>query len=582
LSLEDLKEKIFEKAYRHALENAVKHGGKAQLGPVMNKVLGEFPELRSRARDIAQVISEIINKINSMTLEEQRKILEELYGGVRERVVEEKRLPPLPDVENNYVVTRFAPNPDFVLHLGNARPALLSYVYAHEVYKGKMILRFEDTDPRIKRPLPEAYHLIKEDLRWLGIKWDEEYIQSLRLKIYYDVAKKLLERGGGYIDLLSQDEFRKLKLERKPSPYRNNDPQKNLELFDKMLSGHYEEGEAVLRVKTDLNYPDPSVIDWIAFRIIDTDKHPHPLVGSKYVVWPTYNFAAAVDDYLMKVTHIFRGREHYQNTIKQSFLYAHMNWRYPHVISHGRIKLEGFILSKSRIKSLLEKESERFRGYSDPRFGTLVSLRERGILPEVVREVVLETGIKSSDAVITWDLIASQNRRKIDPVTRRIVFVEDPVKLYITNLDKEECIDASYHPDNVSLGSRKLCVDNDEKGYFVYIQRRDVLENKRFRLMEFANIEITSESKDYYEGRIFSRDLLSAKEQKLQIIQWLGKNKINAILNIPEGLKIMRRLGYVEESILGLRDVIYQLIRVGFAKLDKITEKRIYLLYMHK
>jgi glutamyl-tRNA synthetase len=582
LGFEEFKEKIKETAYRYALENAVKHGGKAQPGPVVNKVLGEFPDLRSRAREIAQVVSEIVNKVNSMSLDEQKRVLDELFGGVRERVVEEKKLPPLPNVKNNYVVTRFAPNPDFVLHLGNARPALLSYVYAHEIYNGKMILRFEDTDPRTKKPLPEAYNIIKEDLRWLGIKWDEEYIQSLRLEIYYDIAKKLLEKGGGYIDLLSQEEFRKLKLERKPSPYRNNDPQKNLELFDKMLSGYFGEGEAVFRVKTDLNYPDPSVIDWIAFRIIDTDKYPHPIVGSKYIVWPTYNFAAGVDDYLMGVTHIFRGREHYQNTIKQSFLYSHMNWEYPVVISHGRLKLEGFILSKSKIKSLLEKNPEKFRGYADPRFGTLSSLRERGVLPEVIREIVLETGIKPSDAVISWDLIASQNRKKIDPVTKRIIFVEDPVKLYLKDLDKEECVNVSYHPDNSSLGSRKLCVDKDSRGYFVYVQRRDILENRRFRLMEFANIEIISESKDFYEGRIISRDLSLAKELKLQIIQWIGKGRLDAVLSIPEGFRIIRKTGYVEEGILSLRDKIFQLIRVGFAKLDKISEKRVYLLYMHK
>ncbi|MEM1649981.1 MAG: glutamate--tRNA ligase, partial [Sulfolobales archaeon] len=360
---------------RHALENAVKHGGKASPGPVINKVLGERQELRSRAREIASKVNEIISRVNSMSIEEQIKLLEEIGAEPQMRREEKKTLPQLPEVHDNYVVTRFAPNPDFVLHLGNARPALLSHVYAHEIYRGKMILRFEDTDPRLKKPMPEAYKIIKEDLRWLGIWWDEEYIQSLRMEIYYETARKIIERGGAYVDLLPGEEFRKLKIERKPSPYRDSDPYKNLELFDRMISGGFSEGEAVLRIKTDLSHPDPSVIDWIAFRIIDTDKNPHPITGSRYVAWPTYNFAAAVDDHLMGVTHIFRGREHSQNTIKQMFLYNHMGWRYPVVISHGRIKLEGFILSKSKIKSLLERYPGKFKGFSDPRFGTLASLR---------------------------------------------------------------------------------------------------------------------------------------------------------------------------------------------------------------
>jgi len=160
--------------------------------------------------------------------------------------------------------------------------------------------------------------------------------------------------------------------------------------------------------------------------------------------------------------------------------------------------------------------------------------------------------------------------------------VEDPVKLYLKDLDKEECVDVSYHPDNASLGSRKLCVDKDSRGYFVYVQKRDILENKRFRLMELANVEIISEGKDFYEGRIISRDLSLARELKLQIIQWIGKGRLEAVLSIPEGLRIIRKEGYVEENILLLRDKIFQLIRVGFVKLDKISEKRVYLLYMHK
>ncbi|MEM4922179.1 MAG: glutamate--tRNA ligase, partial [Sulfolobales archaeon] len=379
-------DKVKEVALKHALKNSIDHGGKALESAVVSKVLGELPEFRRYAKQVVEVVKEVVSFVNTLPVEEQIKIVKEKFPELFEETkhVErrgEKALPPLPGVDKHRgVKTRFAPNPDFYIHLGNARPALLSYEYAKE-YNGVFILRFEDTDPRIKKPLPEAYKAIREDLKWLGISWDEEYIQSLRMELYYNVAKELIARGGAYVDLCKREEFRKLKLERRPCPHRAQSSEDSLELFDKMLSGYFAEGEAVVRVKTDLTSPDPSLIDWVAFRIVDTSRYPHPLTGDKYIVWPTYNFAAGVDDKLMGVTHILRGKEHAINTLKQLYVYRALGWEYPEVINLGRLKLEGMILSKSKIKEVLKKDGSV--EVDDPRFGTLRSLRRRGILPEV-------------------------------------------------------------------------------------------------------------------------------------------------------------------------------------------------------
>lgn len=248
----------------------------------------------------------------------------------------------------------------------------------------KFILRFEDTDPRTKRPLPEAYDAIKEDLRWLGIKWDEEYVQSDRMGgIYYEIAKKILERGGGaYVAAkdsdCTPDDWKRSKVTGKPCRNRDADPSVNLELFDRMLEGgRYKEGEAVMVIKTDLQHPDPSVRDWVAMRIIDTTKYPHPRVGSKYIVWPTYNFSVSIDDHLMGITHILRAQEHSVNTTKQSFVYTHMGWGgQPEAIHFGRLKIVGMTLSKTKLKALGIK-------WDDIRLPTLAGLRNRGIQPEV-------------------------------------------------------------------------------------------------------------------------------------------------------------------------------------------------------
>ncbi|MFP3349122.1 MAG: glutamate--tRNA ligase family protein, partial [Thermoproteus sp.] len=276
---------------KYALINAVRYGGKADPKAVMSKIMAERPDLRGRAREVKALVDSIVERVNSMALEEQRALLASRWPEALEerREREERRpsveaLPPLPEAGGGKeVVVRFAPNPDFVLHLGSARPAVLNYAYKLK-YGGRFILRFEDTDPKIKKPLVteevNAYDAIREDLRWLGVRWDEEYVQSSRMEVYYEYARRLIELGGAYVDLCRPEEWRRLRDAGKACPHRDAPVERNLELWDRMLRGDFREGEAVLRVKTDLAHPDPSVRDWVAFRVIDTEKTPHPLVGS--------------------------------------------------------------------------------------------------------------------------------------------------------------------------------------------------------------------------------------------------------------------------------------------------------------
>ncbi|MEM0044912.1 MAG: glutamate--tRNA ligase family protein, partial [Desulfurococcaceae archaeon] len=330
---QSLLEKVRETAYKHALLNAIRHEGKADLKAVTSKVAAELPEVRKNMKAVIELVKSIVEEVNRLTLDEQLRIVKSNWPELLEEKVQEfkRELPPLPNAIEGKVVTRLAPNPDFSLHLGNARPALLNYWYA-KMYKGKMILRFEDTDPRIKAPYPDTYESIKMDLKWLGISWDEEYVQSIRLPIFYEVAKELIKRGGAYVDLCDNKTFKVYRNQGKACPHRDKPVENQLNEFEKMLGGSYGEGEAVLRIKTDLHHVDISVRDWVAFRVIDTTKTPHPITGEKYIVWPTYNFAAAVDDHLMGVTHILRAKEHITNTVKQKYLYDHMGWKYPETI----------------------------------------------------------------------------------------------------------------------------------------------------------------------------------------------------------------------------------------------------------
>jgi len=591
-------EKIRDEVTYYALLNAVEHGGKARPGPVINKVLGRHPELRKKEimPELGRFVARVVKEVNSLSLEEQERRLSELKPPEESRKEEKKAkegLSPLPNASEGKVVTRFAPNPDFLIHLGNARPAILSCEYAR-MYKGKMILRFEDTDPKTKPPMPEAYKLIREDLEWLGVKWDEEYIQSLRMTIYYDLAKELIRRGGAYVDLCSQEEFLKYKLKRKPCPHRNQSIEENLELFEKMISGHFSEGEAVLRVKTDITHKDPSVIDWVAFRIIDTDKHPHPIVGSKYVAWPTYNFAAAVDDHLLGVTHILRGKEHAVNTMKQGYLYAHFGWTYPTVINLGRLKLEGLILSKSQIKRLIEENPGKFSGPDDIRFGTVASLRNRGIEAETLRRIILQVGTNPNDATISWDNIAALNRSIIDSVTKRVMAVFDPIKLVIESYDGPEKTSLPYHPDNKDLGVREIGVSMENGKPVIYISKKDlesITTSKalKVRLMGLCNVEIiATEGHTKAVARYLGSSVEQAKQERMRIIQWVPvTTPVTVRVKVPEGLEITVDEGVGEPSLMQASpNERYQFVRYGFVKVEDVARSKrgvkVESVFMHK
>lgn len=563
-------------ARKHALANAVKFGGVARVDAVVSKVFAEVPELRRQARDVVKVVQEVVEEVNSMSREDQERLLAEIWPDAFrvERRKEEKRLPPLPKAEElgGLVVTRFAPNPDFALHLGSARPAILSFYYAKQMYKGKFILRFEDTDPKTKRPMPEAYDAIREDLKWLGVSWDEEYIQSLRMEIYYNHARMLIERGGAYVCLHSKEEISRMRSSGIPDPCRDLPVEEQLERWDRMLSGDYGEEEAVLRIKTDPAHPNPSVRDWIAMRIIDTTKYPHPLVGDRYRVWPTYNYACALDDHLMGVTHILRGEEHAVNTLKQEYVYRHMGWAPPVGIHFGRLNLGGMILSKSVMRRGIEKGL--FEGWDDVRLGTLKALRRRGILPETIWELVLEVGLRPSSARISVEKLHAINRKLLEPRANRYMFVTAPlVAMKLEGLGMPAVAEIIVHPSFPERGRRRVELKEPQ----VYVGE-EVTRMNEVRLMGLGNFSVRGDSLVF-----LNNDVGYAKERDLQIVQWAPvEGAVPGVILKAAGTKIEEVKGYGEPEIAKLPvGELVQLVRVGFVKVEKRKEGRVTFIYAH-
>jgi glutamyl-tRNA synthetase len=585
LALENDNE-LKESIRKAALLNAVQHGGKAQAGPIIGRLLGERTELRGKAKELTAVINGVLVEVNTLSVEEQRGIVQEKYPETFKRETkaeEEKKLPPLPNVTKYaQVVTRFSPNPDCVLHLGSARAIILSHEYAR-IYNGKFILRFEDTDPKVKRPSLVFYDKIRDDLAWLGCKIDEEYIQSDRLPIYYEYAEKLLRDGNAYVCTCVPDEFRKKTLQKTECPCRGLPPEKQLQRWKMMLNGGYAEGEAVMRVKTDLNYPNPAVRDWPALRIIDPAKYPHPRVGNKYRVWPLYNMAAGLDDHLLGITHIIRGKEHLTNGVRQGFLYKHLGWKYPEAIHYGRLKITGAFLSKSKI--IQGVKDGTYMGFDDPRLATFAALRKRGITPQAIKKMIVDVGPKPADVTLSWENLYAYNRKLLDPLCDRYFFVEEPVELKVKDVPRVFHAELPLHPDKSEKGKREYTITpkGDESSVSFWMAKRDA-ENAEagalVRLMELFNVKIDDKTTNSVKALFASESYEDVRKTKARLIHWIPRGQeINSQVVMPDA---SIHDGFAEAACKKLKpDDVVQFERFGFVRVDEAAPKlKVY--YGHK
>ncbi len=542
-----------EEIRRYALINAVEHSGIASPKSVLGKILAERPELRSQVLEVKSRVDVIVEEINRMSAEEQNKEFGKLGVYEPEKKAEKKVLPSLERKER--FVVRFAPNPDGALHLGNARPAVLCDEYA-KMYKGRFILRFDDTDPKVKVPEKRFYSWIREDLRWMKIKWHKEIIASKRLNIYYKYAKLLIEKNAAYICTCG-DVWKEKRDKSQACGCRNNSVKDNLRKYGMMLKNKYKEGQAVLRIKTDIQHRNPAVRDWPAMRIVD--KPVHPL--SKKRLWPLYNFASAIDDYLLGVTHIFRGQEHSTNEVKQRFLYQHMKWEYPEVVTLGRFSLSGMVLSKSQIREGIEKHV--YTGWDDLRLGTLRALRRKGYQPEALRHIIVEVGPKSSDITISSENMAAYNRKLIDKTADRFFFVPDPKKIEVNSLKMKKA-KIPLHPET-KKGFREFSLSR-----IFYIDSKDFDSYKglEVRLKDLWNIKLGDKSE-------FTGNEIKAVPK----IQWVPAKHIAVKVIMPE-----REIkGYGETNISKVKnDTIVQFERFGFVRIEKSGKNNITAVFCHE
>lgn len=550
-----------------ALQNAVKHGGVPQAGAVIGMVMGAHPELRSKAKEVSGLAKEAIADVAALSPEERVTTLKsrapEMFAALSEKHEHKKVLPDLEKAEKG-VVMRFAPNPSGPLHIGHARAAALNDAYVKQ-YGGKYILRIEDTDP--KRVDPEAYEMVVEDLKWLGLGITETVTQSDRLPLYYDLCKQLIERGGAYVCTCDNEHFKELKQAKTACPCRDQPVEKNLAMWQKMLDHGYREGEVSVRIKTDLDNPDPAMRDFPAFRILDAP--PHPKV--KAHVYPLMNFSVVADDHLLGVTHVIRGKDHIANTRRQRYIYDHMGWTVPVYRHYGRMGIEGVVLSTSQMRLGIKEGT--YTGWDDIQLGTMRALARRGISPEAVKNAMLAIGIGDTDISFSWDNLYAENKKIVDPVANRYFFVPDPVTVTIGGAAKHTA-HAMLHPSDAARGTRTLEFDGT-----VLIPKSEITPDVvMIRLKDLFNVKVTWDNGTpsfTYAGD----SLADARAAKARIIQWLpAQATVPCTLLTQEG----EMNGACEPLVKGELGKVVQFERVGFVKIDAVGMDGVRAYFTHK
>ena len=569
---EQLRERVERAAEKHALLNAVKHDGEANVGAVMGPLMGENPDFREHADEVPGVVGGVVSRVNDLDGDERRGRLEELAPDAlaelqAEAEDDEWTLPELPNAEDyDEIRMRCAPNPNGPWHIGHARmPAVIGTYKAR--YDGWFCVRFDDTDPETKRPELDAYDAILEDVEYLGFEPDAVYLASDRLETYYDHARELIEVGGAYTCDLPGEKFSELKNAGKPSPNRDKDPETVREEFDAMVAGEYESGEIVLRVKTDIEHKNPAVRDWVALRMVDT---PHPREeAAEYRCWPMLDFQSAIDDHLVGVTHIIRGIDLQDSAKRQRYLYEYFDWEYPEVIHWGHVQVDAYDvkMSTSTIGELIERGD--LDGWDDPRAPTLQSLRRRGIRGEAVVDAMVELGTSTSDVDLAMSSIYAANRERIDDESDRRFFVRDGVEVPLGGSPPEEAT-PPLHPDDEDRGVRRIPV-----GDAVLLESEDLPEREeRLWLKGLGCFQYTRGVLQYTGDPI---DVV--REGDVAVVHWVpDEESVPVRMRTPEG----DVRGRAEPGVANLDPgEVLQFERIGFVRVDRHEVEETVVYFAH-
>ncbi len=545
-----------------ALKNALQHNGTADAKAVISKLLGARQDLRSRAKEIIPGVMKIVSEVNARSPDVQRAEVEAADPSFFEAAEKQKKdLPPLPGAVEGAVVTRMPPEPNGYPHIGHGMSFYFNYYYAKR-YGGRVILRFDDTNPKAEQA--EYYEAIKKDLTWMGLTWDTVHNMSDDMELYHQYALQLIRQGDAYLCDCPQETVSKLRYDGKACPCRERSIEENGELWERMATA--PEGSMVLRLKGDVASQNTAMRDPTIMRIID---HPHPLLGTAYRLWPVYDFACAIEDAVLGITHVLRSNEFALRIELQDYIRSLLGLRNPLTMQYSRFSIRGTPTSKRLIKPLIEDGT--VDGWDDPRLVTLRGLARRGIRPEAVYELTKEIGLSTAEPEIDWSLVESLNRKIIDPVTKRYFFVPDPVALEIEGAAGMTAT-LRMHPTQ-DMGTRTLAATPTM--YIAGTDAADLSEGDIIRLKDLCNIRIDSVGtpirSSVHTGEI---DMHQVKK-----IQWVPESGVTTRVLVPSSLYDEHKelvpdsmgevSGISEPAVAQLPvDEVVQFERYGFVRID--------------
>lgn len=391
--------------------------------------------------------------------------------------------------KNTRVQTRFPPEPNGYLHIGHAKAICIDFGTA-EKYGGICNLRMDDTNP--SKEDVEYIDAIKEDIEWLGFKWENLYYASEYFDFLYECAIKLIKKDKAYVDDLSADEIREyrgtLTEPGKNSPYRERSIEENLDLFDRMTKGEYPNGAKVLRAKIDMASPNINMRDPVMYRIAHVKHHQ---TGDKWCVYPMYDFAHPLSDAAEKVTYSLCSLEFENHRPLYDWFVNEIGFEEPpRQIEFARLNLNYCVTSKRKCIELVEKH--HVSGWDDPRMATICGMRRRGYPAEAIRDFIEKVGVSKAYSVVDYGLLESCVRDRLNASAPRAMAVLEPLKVVIDNYPEgqTEQLDVELHPDHPEMGTRNVTFSRE-----LYIEKSDFMidpPKKYFRLFPGNEVRFKS------------------------------------------------------------------------------------------
>jgi len=375
---------------------------------------------------------------------------------------------------HNSIHTRFPPEPNGYLHIGHAKSIFLNFGIAQD-YKGLCNLRFDDTNPS-KEDI-EFVNSIKEDINWLGFKWNgKEKYSSNYFEDFYKYAIELVEKGLAYVCFLSEEEAREyrgtLKKSGKNSPYRESNTKENLTLFKQMRDGIFPENHCVLRAKIDMSSPFMCLRDPTLYRIRFENHHQ---TGKSWCIYPMYDFAHCISDAIEGITHSLCTLEFQDNRRLYDWILNNLDDfnvpNRPRQYEFSRLNLEYTVMSKRKLGLLVQ--NKHVNGWDDPRMPTISGLRKRGCTPKALKNFSDRVGISKVDSMTDIKILEDSIRDDLNDSAPRTMGVIDPIRVIIENYPPEtiESIKAPNHPQNQSMGEREIFFSKE-----IFIERDDFCE----------------------------------------------------------------------------------------------------------